>query len=90
VYPNLGDADFKGDETLDPKRHVLGEVVQGTLAEYIVVPKRNAVKATRLGCQRCICYGDCLVDGVPDDVQAGKLASWADSVGSGLLRWYAY
>ncbi|KAK5376121.1 hypothetical protein LTR20_000533 [Exophiala xenobiotica] len=29
VYPNLGDADFKGDETLDPKRHVLGEVVQG-------------------------------------------------------------
>ncbi|KIW50730.1 hypothetical protein PV05_09518 [Exophiala xenobiotica] len=43
VYPNLGDSDFKGDETLDPKRHVLGEVVQGTLAEYIVVPKRNAV-----------------------------------------------
>lgn len=43
IYPNLGDPDFKGDETLDPKRHVLGELVQGTLAEYIVVPKRNVV-----------------------------------------------
>ncbi|KAI1613581.1 hypothetical protein EDD36DRAFT_417457 [Exophiala viscosa] len=36
IYPNLGDPDFKGDETVDPKRH-------GTLAEYVVVPKRNAV-----------------------------------------------
>lgn len=43
IYPNLGDADFKGDETVDPKRHVLGEIEQGTLAEYIWVPKRNAV-----------------------------------------------
>ena len=43
IYPNLGDPDFKGDETIDPKRHVLGELTQGTLAEYVVVPKRNAV-----------------------------------------------
>ncbi|KAJ9633851.1 hypothetical protein H2204_006637 [Knufia peltigerae] len=43
LYPNLGDPDFKRDETLDPKRNVLGELVQGTLAEYVVVPKRNAV-----------------------------------------------
>ncbi|KAK4939149.1 hypothetical protein LTR10_020544 [Elasticomyces elasticus] len=43
IYPNLGDPDFKGDETIDPKRHVLGELVQGTMAEYVVVPKRNAI-----------------------------------------------
>ncbi|KIX06671.1 uncharacterized protein Z518_04647 [Rhinocladiella mackenziei CBS 650.93] len=43
LYPNLGDPDFKGDETIDPKRHVLGEIVQGTLADYVMVPKRNAV-----------------------------------------------
>lgn len=43
LYPNLGDVDFKGDETLDPARHVLGEKVQGTLAEYVYVPRRNAV-----------------------------------------------
>ncbi|KIW20726.1 hypothetical protein PV08_01303 [Exophiala spinifera] len=43
IYPDLGDPDFKGDETLDPNRHVLGELVQGTLAEYVVVPKRNVV-----------------------------------------------
>jgi hypothetical protein len=43
LYPVVGDADFKDDETLDPRRSVLGEVAQGTLAEYTVVPKRNAV-----------------------------------------------
>lgn len=43
IYPAMGDPDFKGDETLDPKRHVFGELVQGTLAEYTMVPKRNAV-----------------------------------------------
>jgi len=43
IYPNLGDPDFKGDETIDPKRHVFGELVQGTLAEYTMVPKRNAL-----------------------------------------------
>jgi len=43
LYPNMGDSDFKGDETIDPKRHVLGELEQGTLADYIWVPKRNAV-----------------------------------------------
>jgi NADPH:quinone reductase-like Zn-dependent oxidoreductase len=44
IYPNLTtDPDFKGDETLDPHRHVFGELVQGNLAEYAVIPKRNAV-----------------------------------------------
>ncbi len=44
IYPNLStDLDFKGDETIDPHRHVFGELVQGNLAEYAVIPKRNAV-----------------------------------------------
>ncbi|EXJ96181.1 alcohol dehydrogenase [Capronia coronata CBS 617.96] len=43
LYPNIGDADFKGDETVDLMRHVLGELVQGTLAENTIVPQRNAV-----------------------------------------------
>jgi hypothetical protein len=44
IYPNLSeDPDFKGDETLDPHRHVFGELVQGTLSEYAMVPRRNAV-----------------------------------------------
>lgn len=43
IYPTMGDPDFKGDETLDPTRHVFSEKVQGTLAEYVVVPKRNVV-----------------------------------------------
>ncbi|KAK5064450.1 hypothetical protein LTR84_000283 [Exophiala bonariae] len=43
LYPGLGDPDFKGDETIDPRRHVLGEIEQGTLAEYTWVPKRNVI-----------------------------------------------
>lgn len=43
LYPVMGDLDFRGDETLDPNRHVLSEQVQGTLAEYVIVPRRNAL-----------------------------------------------
>ncbi|PVH89109.1 NAD(P)-binding protein [Cadophora sp. DSE1049] len=43
IYPLMGDPNFKGDETLDPQRHVFSEKVDGTLAEYINVPKRNII-----------------------------------------------
>ncbi|OAP55131.1 hypothetical protein AYL99_10831 [Fonsecaea erecta] len=43
IYPNMGDPEWKGNETIDPKRHVFGELVQGNLAEYAMIPKRNAV-----------------------------------------------
>lgn len=33
-----------GDETLDPKRSLLSEVHQGTLAERVAVPRRNLVR----------------------------------------------
>ena len=47
IFPLMGDADFKGDETLDPQRHVFSEKVDGTLAEYVNVPKRNIVVKPR-------------------------------------------
>ncbi|MEI7886214.1 MAG: zinc-binding dehydrogenase [Actinomycetes bacterium] len=37
--PTAGD----GDETLDPKRTLLSELHQGTLAEQVIVPSRNVV-----------------------------------------------
>jgi NADPH:quinone reductase-like Zn-dependent oxidoreductase len=43
VYPAMGSPNFKGDETLDPDRHVFSEQVDGTLAEYVNVPLRNIV-----------------------------------------------
>ncbi|OQV01144.1 Alcohol dehydrogenase GroES-like domain-containing protein [Cladophialophora immunda] len=43
IYPVMGDPDWKGNETIDPNRHVFGELVQGNLAEYTMIPKRNAV-----------------------------------------------
>ncbi|KAH7399806.1 hypothetical protein BKA64DRAFT_670439 [Cadophora sp. MPI-SDFR-AT-0126] len=43
IYPLMGDPEFKGDETLDPQRHVFSEKVDGTLAEYVNVPKRNVI-----------------------------------------------
>jgi NADPH:quinone reductase-like Zn-dependent oxidoreductase len=41
LYPVMCDADYLGNETLDPRRHVFHEITDGTLAEYVVAPPRN-------------------------------------------------
>src|ERR1700756_5327921 len=43
VYPMMGSADWRGDETLDPAWHIPSEFTPGTFADYAVVPKRNAM-----------------------------------------------
>ncbi|MDN5860725.1 MAG: alcohol dehydrogenase catalytic domain-containing protein, partial [Pseudonocardia sp.] len=43
IYPVVGDPDWRGDETLDPRRTLLTEKLQGTMADTVVVPRRNAV-----------------------------------------------
>ncbi|HVQ89349.1 MAG TPA: zinc-binding dehydrogenase, partial [Actinomycetes bacterium] len=45
-----------GDETLDPKRSLLSEVHNGTLAELVAVPRRNLVaKPTGLSFEQASC-----------------------------------
>ncbi|MEZ7197890.1 quinone oxidoreductase family protein [Pseudodesulfovibrio karagichevae] len=43
LYPLITGPDRTGDETLDPGWHVLSEKAQGTFADYVVVPRRNAL-----------------------------------------------
>src|SRR5689334_13035669 len=43
IYPVIGDSSVAGDETLDPKRALLTERLQGTFADVVVVPKRNVL-----------------------------------------------
>jgi NADPH:quinone reductase-like Zn-dependent oxidoreductase len=43
VHAVIGDPDWRGDETLDPKRSLLSERYQGALADEVVVPRRNLV-----------------------------------------------
>ena len=43
IYPMMGGDDWRGDETLDPQWHIPSEFIHGTLADYVVVPKRNAL-----------------------------------------------
>src|SRR6266852_5299346 len=43
IYPVLGSDDWRGDETLDPRWHIPSEFIQGTFADYAVVPRRNAI-----------------------------------------------
>jgi NADPH:quinone reductase-like Zn-dependent oxidoreductase len=43
IYPVIGDPGWKDDETLDPARSVLTEQLQGTFADYVALPRRNAV-----------------------------------------------
>jgi NADPH:quinone reductase-like Zn-dependent oxidoreductase len=43
VHAVISDPDYRGDETLDPKRSLLSERFQGTFAEDVVVPRRNLI-----------------------------------------------
>src|SRR5690606_28867393 len=43
VHAVVSSPDWVGDETLDPKRSLLSERHQGTLAEKVAVPRRNLV-----------------------------------------------
>src|ERR1700675_529618 len=43
IYPVMGSDDWRGDETLDPHWHIFSEFVPGTFADYVAVPKRNAI-----------------------------------------------
>src|ERR1700704_626538 len=43
VHSVISDPDWRGDETLDPKRSLLSERHQGALAENVAVPRRNLV-----------------------------------------------
>jgi NADPH:quinone reductase-like Zn-dependent oxidoreductase len=56
VHAVIGDPDFRGDETLDPKRSLLSEVYDGTLADLVAVPRRNLVpKPTELSFEEAAC-----------------------------------
>lgn len=43
VHAVIGDPDFRGDETMDPKRSLLSERFPGTLADAVAVPRANLV-----------------------------------------------
>jgi NADPH:quinone reductase-like Zn-dependent oxidoreductase len=43
IHGVISSPSWTGDETLDPKRSLLSEIYQGTLADEVVVPKRNLV-----------------------------------------------
>lgn len=43
VHAVISDPDWRGDETLDPRRSLLSERHQGTFAEKVTVPRRNVV-----------------------------------------------
>lgn len=43
VHAVIASPTWQGDETLDPRRTLLSEFHQGTLAEYVVVPAANVV-----------------------------------------------
>ncbi|HEX6667422.1 MAG TPA: zinc-binding dehydrogenase [Solirubrobacterales bacterium] len=56
VHAVIGDPDWRGDETLDPKRNLLSELHPGTLAERVAVPRRNVVpKPAELSFEQAAC-----------------------------------
>lgn len=56
VHAVISDPDWTGDETLDPRRSLLSERYQGTLADRVVVPRRNVVpKPASLSFEEAAC-----------------------------------
>jgi NADPH:quinone reductase-like Zn-dependent oxidoreductase len=56
VHAVIGDDDWSDDETLDPKRRLLSELHQGTLAQRLTVPKRNLLpKPPELSFEQAAC-----------------------------------
>lgn len=56
VHAIIGDPDWMGDETLDPKRTILSERHAGTFAEKVAVPRRNLLpKPTSLSFAEAAC-----------------------------------
>jgi NADPH:quinone reductase-like Zn-dependent oxidoreductase len=56
VHAVISSDDWRGDETLDPRRSLLSEIHDGTLAEYVVVPGRNVIpKPASLSFEEAAC-----------------------------------
>jgi NADPH:quinone reductase-like Zn-dependent oxidoreductase len=56
VHAVISDPDWRADETLDPNRSLLSERHQGTMAERVMVPRRNLVpKPPRLSLEEAAC-----------------------------------
>ena len=56
IHALIGDQDWGGDETLDPRRTILSERYQGTLAERLTVPRRNLLpKPEGISFQQAAC-----------------------------------
>jgi NADPH:quinone reductase-like Zn-dependent oxidoreductase len=56
VHSVISDDAWRGDETLDPRRSLLSERHQGTLAEQVAVPARNLVpKPAELSFEQASC-----------------------------------
>jgi NADPH:quinone reductase-like Zn-dependent oxidoreductase len=58
LHSVIASAGWSGDETLDPKRTLLTEYHQGTFADYVIVPARNALpKPAGLSFAEAACMG---------------------------------
>jgi NADPH:quinone reductase-like Zn-dependent oxidoreductase len=56
VHSVISDPDWRGDETLDPRRSLLSERHPGTFAERVAVPRRNLVpKPPELSFEEAAC-----------------------------------
>jgi NADPH:quinone reductase-like Zn-dependent oxidoreductase len=56
VHAVISDPDWRGDETLDPKRSLLSERYPGSMAEKVAVPRRNVLpKPPELSFEQAAC-----------------------------------
>ena len=87
VHAVIGSRGWSGDETLDPKRTLLSEVHQGTLAEQVMVPRAEPrAQAARAELRAGRVPADRLADRLPHAVHARWADARPDGARAGLER----
>jgi hypothetical protein len=88
LHPVIGGPGVVGDDRLDPKRTLLTEKAQGTFADTVVVPARNAVaKPARLSMAQAAAMGTAWLTAYRMLFVKSGAAPRADDAGAGRLRW---
>ena len=89
IHAVIGDpARGGGDETLDPKRSLLSEVYNGTLAELVAVPRRNLVPKPAVAEFRAgVVSSDSVAHCLSHVGDSRRTAVWRDDPDSGCGRW---
>ena len=91
IYPVMGSDDWRGDETLDPHWNIFSERVPGTFADYVAMPKRNAVVLPEgLSNLKCLCARHRLAHSLSGALHQVEAETRTNAARAGCIGWHVH